>query len=125
MKKSKKIMIWTGSIIAVIVVALVVAYIAMVNTPDGSKDYTGAKLKAAQIALDYDVSAHSPNVMAPFTKPHIEKIVPATKEQWLNGMNCDTRTPEDPGYYSVTIRRVWLFGMTIIERPYTICNLAG
>lgn len=98
----------------------------MAATPDGAKDYTGVKLEVARKALEWDASAYSPDATVHFTKQHITKVEPTPADILkYPGLDCSGVGPDDPHYYSVTIQRVWLFGLVYKEQSYKMCNLLG
>jgi hypothetical protein len=95
--------------------ASVVASITIINsfiTPtatNGTEKYSGAKLKAAQHALDNSkeglIELHS---FVPYPR---ESVVAVTKSSYTCHDSLDTVGANDPGYYDVTINSFWLFGL--------------
>lgn len=124
MKYSRKFIILTGSL-AVAAILTGSAFGIPAVTSDGTENYTGVKLDAAHKALDWDASTYSPNIIVPFTKAHVNSIKQTASEE-TNGsdLRCNIG-PDDPAFYSVTIKRVGLFGITMAETTYRICDISG
>ena len=127
MKLSRKRIIIGIALLLVLAISLVLyaATTKLDATTDGTENYTGVKLEAARHALDFDQSVYSPDVFMPFTKAHVDKVEP-TKNEDRKGSDLQCNAgPDDTEYYSVTVRRIWLFGTTIDQRTYKMCNIAG
>lgn len=95
----------------------------LANTPDGTQGLTGVKVEAAKWALEFDKSEYSPAVFSDVAMPHVEAISKTVPKQGDYATRRCSDNPNDLGYYSVTIRRVFLFGTTYAKTTYNMCNL--
>jgi hypothetical protein len=121
---------WGLKILIVIVALLALgtasAFGPMAMTSDGTENYSGVKLKAAQNVLDFDRGSYSPALFSSLTKAHIDSVAPSVqgKDSQGNPLRC-TDDPNLIQYYSVTVRRIWIFGTTYAKTEYRVCNTAG
>lgn len=123
-KKTNNILIVVLSILALSVIVLAIGFSQLAARTDGTESYSGAKLKAAQVVLDTGLDDIY-LVQPPGMKPYVDSVTPTPQsENEGNGLNC-SKDPNEPSYYSVTIRYVWLFGMTISTHHFNACNLAA
>lgn len=125
MKLSRKLIIFT-TIIVVLVITGLVGVVIQSKTTYGTENYSGVKMAAAQNALQFDQSNYGPALFAGQTKAHVASVAPS--RQGIDSQGKPLRCTDDPNdihYYSVTVRRVWLFGLTYGLRVYKVCNTAG
>ncbi len=123
MKHSRKLIIWIISIV-VVIAFIVSAFAIPAAMSDGTGNYTGAQLEAAQFVLDHDRS--QTDVPVKIIKAQVESVVASPQGTGSTGkpLRC-TDDPQDKDYYTVTIKHVWLFGITYDTREYNICRLFG
>ncbi len=109
-------------IISIIILFIVIGFLVPTLTPSGAENYTGVKLKAANVALEEDQSV-AQKVYNRFTTQHIVSIK-LTPPGTVNGaITC----PTDPNlYYSyvVTIQRISFLGIPIHEASVSNCRAA-
>lgn len=127
--KHRRTLIIVACIVLVLgIISTIVFHIAdtkLQATPDGTKGYTGVKLEAAQTALEHDQDAYGPAFGINVTKQQVEKVFPTPKGKDSRGRNL--QCTQDAGtiwYYSVTVKRVSLFGITYGTKTYILCNAA-
>jgi hypothetical protein len=123
-KKTHKILIVVLTVLTLSAIVLVIGFSQLAARRDGTENYTGAKLEAAQAVLDRGLDDIY-IVQPPGMKPYVDSVTPTPKsENEGSGLNC-SNDPNDPSYYSATIRYVWLFGITISTHHINACNLAA
>jgi hypothetical protein len=112
-KSNKKKWTIAGCIAAVIVLVAIVAVISaskLSKLEDGTQNFSGIKLAAAQHALvhirkEYVSEPDGGGGWGFGSKLQVVKVTPTTR--FCSGPT----TPADIGYYDVTVRQIWLFGI--------------
>jgi hypothetical protein len=99
--------------LAVLALICALAVGPMVLSTDGTEQYTGVKLEAAKNVLAFDRGSYSPALFSSMTRQHVENVTESAqgKDNQGNPLRC-TDDPNTMQYYSVTVRRIWLFGTT-------------
>jgi len=113
-------------LVGLVILVIIAALGPMMIASNGAENYTGVKHEAALNVLAADRSAYSPGFAGITTRPHVDKIEPSPqgRDRFGNLLRC-TDNPEDIQYYSVTLRRIGLFGTTYLKSTYDVCNTAG
>ena len=100
-------------VLGVIIMIIGIGITIMLLAPDGTANYSGVKLEAARSALAASNSADGLDKLG-----SVSQVLSIQKDE----DDC-TNDREDKRYYSVTVRRVWLFGTTLIRATYSICRI--
>ena len=127
MEKHKKFAI-ASAVLIVITLTFFLATLSLNATNSNIDKYTDVKREAAERALEHDLSFYHPDVTVNFTKQRITAVEPTPAEIMKApglGYDCSDVGPDDRHYYSVTIQRVWLFGLIYKEQSYKMCNILG
>jgi hypothetical protein len=90
---------------------------------DGTENYTGVKLEAAQKALEFDRGIETMSLQR-FGKARVEAVEPTAQGKDMQGgaLRC-TDDPTDARYYSVTVNHALFFGISYDKTELRGCNL--
>ncbi|MBW4061035.1 hypothetical protein HJC99_00475 [Candidatus Saccharibacteria bacterium] len=114
----------TAIITATVILIVGIGLIAIRATPTNENAFTGVKFDAAQQALTYDKSAYSPDIVSSYTKQQVVSVVPSVGNN-AKGVGVCSTNPGEVAYYTVTVKRIFLFGTTYATKSYNMCNLAS
>src|SRR6266511_2772095 len=119
---TKTLLLISALMLGVILLVAIVGAVGMAviaNMTDGTEKYSGVKLEAARNVLAFDRGMGHP--FRSFTKVHVDIVEPSP--QGLDQQGKPLRCTDDPNeiqYYSVTIRHVWIYGLTYRKTEYRV-----